>query len=124
MSARERGATALLRAEGGAMALAMAFIAWDLGPPWWLAVLALAAPDLSILGYRLGPTTGARIYNAAHTYLGPAVLASVGLFAGSMTAASVGALWALHIGADRALGFGLKYRSGFGDTHLGRVGRD
>ena len=31
MSARERGATALLRAEGGAMALAMAFIAWDLG---------------------------------------------------------------------------------------------
>ena len=105
------------------MALAMAFIAWDLGTPWWLAVLVLAAPDLSILGYRLGPRTGARIYNAAHTYLGPAVLASVGLFAGSMTAAMVGALRALHVGADRALGFGLKYPTGFGDTHLGRIGR-
>jgi hypothetical protein len=28
-----------------------------------------------------------------------------------------------HIGFDRALGFGLKYASGFGDSHLGRIGR-
>ena len=31
-------------------------------------------------------------------------------------------IWAAHIGFDRALGYGLKYPSGFGDTHLGRIG--
>ena len=29
----------------------------------------------------------------------------------------------LHVGLDRALGYGLKYPSGFGDTHLGAIGR-
>ena len=57
------------------MALAMAFIAWDLGTPWWLAVIVLVAPDLSIAGYAFGPRVGAGVYNAAHTYLGPAALA-------------------------------------------------
>jgi hypothetical protein len=28
-----------------------------------------------------------------------------------------------HIGFDRMLGYGLKHASGFGDTHLGRIGR-
>jgi Domain of unknown function (DUF4260) len=28
-----------------------------------------------------------------------------------------------HIGFDRMLGYGLKYASGFGDTHLSRIGR-
>ena len=105
------------------MAVAMAFIAWDLGTPWWMAVVVLAAPDLSIGAYAFGPRAGAAVYNAAHTYLGPFALASVGLFSGNMTAAMAGALWALHVGADRALGFGLKYPTGFADTHLGRIGR-
>ena len=30
-------------------------------------------------------------------------------------------VWFAHIGADRMLGYGLKYPTGFGDTHLGRV---
>ena len=46
-----------------------------------------------------------------------------GVAAGGVLKSTVGALWALHIGADRALGFGLKYPTGFGDTHLGRIGR-
>ena len=32
-------------------------------------------------------------------------------------------IWIAHIGLDRALGYGLKYATGFGDTHLGRIGR-
>jgi hypothetical protein len=28
-----------------------------------------------------------------------------------------------HIGIDRALGYGLKYSTGFGFTHLGRIGK-
>ena len=32
-------------------------------------------------------------------------------------------IWANHIGVDRLLGYGLKYRAGFGWTHLGSMGR-
>ena len=37
--------------------------------------------------------------------------------------ADVGLIWLAHVGVDRALGYGLKYGTGFGDTHLGRIGR-
>jgi hypothetical protein len=37
-------------------------------------------------------------------------------------AGSVALIWLAHIGFDRALGYGLKYKAGFGFTHLGRIG--
>jgi hypothetical protein len=36
---------------------------------------------------------------------------------------SIAMIWLAHIGFDRALGYGLKYTTGFGYTHLGRIGR-
>jgi hypothetical protein len=36
---------------------------------------------------------------------------------------SIAMIWLAHIGIDRALGYGLKYITGFGFTHLGRIGR-
>jgi hypothetical protein len=118
------GATlALLRLEGAAVAVVMAGLAWHFDPPWWLVVLVLVAPDVTIAGYLAGPRVGAALYNAAHTYVGPALAAGLWLGFGSPTVGAVAALWALHIGADRSLGFGLKDPSSFGDTHLGRIGR-
>ncbi len=114
---------ALLRLEGAAVALAGAAIAWTVGPAWWLTVLVLAMPDLSISSYAFGPRVGAAAYNALHSYVGPAVVAGVGLLSDGAAAYAVAALWAIHIGFDRALGYGLKYPSRFGDTHLGRIGR-
>ena len=38
-----------------------------LGQPWWLFLLLLLAPDLSLLGLLAGPRAGALIYNAVHT---------------------------------------------------------
>jgi hypothetical protein len=32
-------------------------------------------------------------------------------------------IWAAHVGFDRMLGYGLKYPTAFGDTHMGRIGR-
>ena len=117
------GVRGLLRTEGAAMSAAMAVVAWHLGPPWWLWVLVLAAPDLALLAYARGPRVGAIVYNAAHSYIGPALLFALWHFAGSPAAGAVAALWALHIGGDRALGFGLKYPTAFADTHLGRIGK-
>ncbi len=114
----------LLRTEAAVLALLLALGLWRLGPPWWLAVLVLAAPDLTFLGYRAGPRMGAAIYNAAHAAIGPALLALSGLLLPSHPLiVQVAGLWGLHIAIDRALGFGLKLPTGFGDTHLGRLGR-
>jgi hypothetical protein len=58
-----------------------------------------------------------------HTYV-PALALLLGGFIAGLPPATAGALiWIAHIGIDRALGYGLKYTTGFGDTHLGRIGR-
>ena len=63
------------------------------------------------------------VYNALHSTIGPAMLAGIGLTFDTSILLAMAATWAAHIGFDRILGFGLKYPSGFGDTHLGRIGR-
>jgi hypothetical protein len=80
------------------------------------------APDLTMLAYLGGPKTGAMVYNLAHTYALVASLALASFFLGSAVASALGLIWIAHIGLDRMLGYGLKYLSGFGDTHLGRIG--
>ena len=81
------------------------------------------APDLSMLGYLRGSCSGARIYNAVHTYAGPAVLALWALTLSARMLLPISLIWINHIGVDRLLGYGLKYSDGFGWTHLGRLGK-
>jgi len=119
------GPRALLRVEG-LLVLAAAIAAYfHLDGGWgWLAGLFLL-PDVALAAYLAGPRVGAVAYNAAHSYIGPALLAAVGLGLGGLGSPLVlGALiWVAHVGFDRALGYGLKHASGFRDTHLGRVGK-
>jgi hypothetical protein len=112
---------ALLHAEGVAVAVAALVIYLHAGYPWWLLVVLVLAPDLSMVGYLAGTTIGAAAYDAAHTYTLPVALAAVGLIAGADTAVQLGLIWLTHIGVDRAIGYGLKYPTGFKDTHLQRV---
>jgi hypothetical protein len=71
------------------------------------------------------PKAGALAYNAAHTYLGPALLAGAGLIRPDIPLIlALAAIWTAHIGFDRFAGYGLKYATGFRETHLGRIGRD
>jgi hypothetical protein len=59
------------------------------------------APDGSFAGYIAGPRVGAALYNVAHSYAGPLILAATLLSAGGgLTLALV---WSAHIGFDRAL---------------------
>ena len=76
-----------------------------------------------MLAYLIGPRAGAFVYNLAHTYALALPLALAGFFLGSALASTLALIWVAHIGLDRMLGYGLKYQSGFGDTHLGRIGR-
>ena len=117
------GVKALLRLEGLTLFVGMVvlYAAWD--GSWWIFAILFFAPDLSFLGYLSGPRIGAIVYNAAHSYMMPMALMTVGFALAAPLVLSVGMVWLAHIGFDRALGYGLKYASGFGFTHLGRIGK-
>jgi hypothetical protein len=121
--AAARGVATLLRLEG-LVVLAAAVSAYAfVGASWPLFALLLLAPDMAMIAYRVGPVVGAAAYNAAHTYLAPAALGALGLALAAPPLQALALIWFAHIGLDRALGYGLKYASGFGETHLGRIGR-
>jgi hypothetical protein len=111
----------LLRAEGAAALAAALILYLDAGNDWWLFVLLLLAPDLSMVGYALGARVGTALYDAAHFDALPIAMAVVGVVIDTDVVAAIGLVWLAHIGLDRALGYGLKYPSGFKDTHLQRV---
>ena len=139
----------LLRVEGAAL-FASTVYAYSRLPSrssWYTFAALLLLPDLGMVGYLVpssssssttgstggtsGPaattttTVGAAIYNALHTETPPIMLLCVALARGGRdgTMATGWALvWLAHIGMDRMFGFGLKYGTGFGDTHLGRIG--
>ena len=111
----------LLRVEGLPVALAATGAYVYLGGPWWLFLVLLLAPDLSMVGYLANARTGSVTYNTVHNYLLPGALLAYGLLAGAETAALVALIWIAHIGMDRLLGYGLKYPTEFKDTHLGHV---
>jgi hypothetical protein len=122
-AAASGGVATLLRLEGlAALAAAVSAYAF-IGGSWPLFALLLLAPDLAMFGYRFGPGVGAAAYNAVHVYLAPAALGAAGLALGAPTLQALTLIWIAHIGLDRALGYGLKYATGFGETHLGRIGR-
>ncbi len=113
----------ILRAEGAALLAASLFLYGRFGDGWLLFALLVLAPDLSMVGYVAGPVVGAASYNLLHTTVLPAGLAVAGVAVDSVVLLSIALVWLAHIGLDRVLGYGLKRRSGFRDTHLGRIGR-
>lgn len=117
------GVRALLRLEGFAAFAAALALYWHAGFSWPVFAVLFLAPDLSMLSYLAGPRAGALGYNFAHTYAAALALTLVGFLGGAPAAAAVGLIWIGHIGFDRALGYGLKYSTGFGDSHLGQLGR-
>ena len=113
----------MLRLEGLTLFVGMTLLyaVWD--GSWWVYAILFLVPDLSFAAYLAGPRIGAIIYNAAHSYMAPMTLMTTGFALSSPLVLSIAMIWLAHIGIDRALGYGLKYFSGFGFTHLGRIGR-
>ena len=88
---------------------------------WWLFILLLFAPDLSMVGYLLNSKIGAWIYNLFHTYMFSIAILLLAIVLVNQTLLAIALIWSAHIGLDRVLGFGLKYPTEFKDTHLNRV---
>jgi len=113
----------LLRLEGLAAAAFAAALYARTGASWWLFAGLWLVPDLSMLGYLVNPSIGARIYNAIHSYVTPATLAVCALLLKTPSVMPFALIWVNHIGIDRLVGYGLKYPAGFGWTHLGKLGK-
>ena len=113
----------ILRAEWLSVAVAVLVAYGWSGASWSLFFLLIFVPDLSMLGYLAGPRRGAVVYNAFHVLVWPALLLVGGLVLQQRLLVDLAAIWTVHIAIDRALGYGLKLPGGFGETHLGRIGR-
>jgi hypothetical protein len=116
------GLRTLLRLEGLTLFAGMTLLYAVWGGSWWVYAVLFLAPDLSLAAYQAGPRFGAIVYNAAHSYMAPTIMMTLGFGLASPLTLSIALIWLAHIGFDRALGFGLKYPAGFGYTHLGRIG--
>lgn len=113
----------LLKLENAAL-LAAALVAYHLaGGSWWIFMILILVPDLSMLGYLAGPRIGAWCYNGVHSWLAAVAIGIAGWLAGSGITLQIALILAAHIAADRTMGYGLKHESGFKDTHLGRIGQ-
>lgn len=110
------GVNILLRLEGLTLFIGMVMLYAAWGGSWLIFALLFFVPDLSF-------KFGALVYNAAHSYMAPVTLMTLGFGFASPLTLSIALIWLAHIGIDRALGYGLKYSAGFGFTHLGRIGR-
>jgi len=117
------GVKILLRLEGIALFVGMTLLYGIWGGSWWVFVILFLVPDISFAAYLAGSKFGALVYNAAHSYLGPMALMTLGFASGEPLTLSIAMIWLAHIGIDRALGYGLKYEAGFAFTHLGRIGK-
>ena len=93
----------LLRLEGLCVLIAAAFAYHLAGASWLLFAILILAPDIAMLGYLAGPGRGAALYNAVHTYAGPAILAAIGHFGEFPTLLPLCLIWTAHIGMDRAV---------------------
>ena len=117
------GVCTLLRLEGLVLFVAMTVLYYKWEGSWLVYALLFLVPDLSFAAYLIGPRIGAIAYNAAHTYLAPVALMTLGFAGEGPLVLSIAMIWLAHIGIDRALGYGLKYPAGFGFYLLGRKGK-
>ncbi len=124
MTAVRGSVRSVLRLEGVVVAAVSVMLYYHHAGGWLMFVLLFLTPDLSMLGYFAGPRVGAVAYNLVHAYISPFVIGRVGVLADAPLAVLLALIWTAHIGFDRALGYGLKYATAFGDTHLGRLGRE
>lgn len=121
----------LLKLEEAAQFAACVVALALIGVPWWAYLLLLLGPDISMLGYLVGPRTGAFFYNLLH-HKGLAMLVfavGLGIELGNMltNVQSVVVPTAIilygHASMDRIFGYGLKFGDNFHHTHLGWIGK-
>jgi len=113
----------ILKLEELAMFLLSAYVLYVLKADWWIYLLLLAGPDISMFGYAIGNKPGAVLYNLFH-HKGLAIaLFLIGYTMPDSGLEIAGVILFGHASLDRAFGYGLKLNEGFKYTHLGMIGK-
>jgi hypothetical protein len=111
----------LQRLEGLGLFIGGFYLWITLGSSWWMFLVLLLLPDISMLGYLVNPRVGAALYNLVHSYFLWLLLLALGYLLHQPVLVLVSVLCLSHNGLDRMLGYGLKYPSSFKHTHLGNL---
>ncbi len=111
----------IIRAEELVMTAAAIYLisTLHLGLSWWAYLLLFFAPDISMLGYLTGNTTGAFFYNLFHHKGIALAIALAGVWLAAPVVIFAGLMLFAHSSFDRMMGYGLKSVTGFKHTHLG-----
>lgn len=113
----------LIKIEELFVTLLAFYLFLTLGYAWWLFIVLLLAPDISMIGYLLNPRVGAWMYNIVH-HKGVAIALFV--LGGTLQIQGLqvaGLILLGHSSLDRVMGYGLKHVDAFKHTHLGMIGR-
>lgn len=94
-----------------------------IGFAWWVFLVWLFVPDLSMIGYTINTKVGAWLYNLFHHQALSIAVGLSGIFLGSLELQLAGLVLFGHSAFDRSLGYGLKYNDDFKNTHLGWIGK-
>lgn len=114
----------LIRIEEGALLVAAYLLSLWLGFSWWLFVVLIFLPDISMVGYLMGNKTGALIYNLFHMKAIAIAFVLMGFYLENNVLALAGLILFGHSSLDRIFGFGLKFPDDFNHTHMGIIGKD
>ncbi|MFD4929596.1 DUF4260 domain-containing protein [Peribacillus butanolivorans] len=110
----------LIHSEGLMVLIAIIYIYSINEFSWWIFLLLLLTPDISMLAYLINNQIGAKVYNLFHTYTISILVILLAVSLSQVTILMVG-FWTAHIGMDRFLGYGLKYTTAFKATHIQEV---
>ncbi|MFE4145007.1 DUF4260 domain-containing protein [Peribacillus sp. YIM B13472] len=110
-----------LHIEGPMVLLAVIYIYSFYEFSWWIFLLLILSPDVSMLAYLVNDRIGAKVYNLFHTYTLSIFMLLLAIFLKSDALLMIGLIWTAHIGMDRLFGYGLKYTSSFKATHIQRL---
>lgn len=112
----------ILHIEGLVMFLVALYFYQYFQGNWWLFILLLFTPDISMLGYLKDKRIGAIMYNLMHNYILAVLVVITGEFVFNNNLVTLlGIILVAHVGLDRFLGYGLKYPTDFKHTHLQKV---
>lgn len=95
-----------------------------LGYSWWVFLLWLFAPDLSMLGYLVNTRVGAFSYNLFHHQGFGIAIGIAGVILSQPALQLAGLVLFGHSAMDRIMGYGLKYPDDFRHTHMGWIGKE
>lgn len=114
----------LIKLEELGQFLFVIFLFNDLDYAWWVFLVCILLPDISMLGYLINTKVGAFSYNLFHHKLIAITILILGFYIHSQLITLVGIILWGHSAMDRCLGYGLKYKDSFQHTHLGTIGKD